>query len=104
MTERSDAMRAVLTVRDLIQKLEALPPDLPVYVADWNEEYAKDWPLVEESIHVLPPETLRQEGSAQRSGGNGPVLFEQPLRLCLGTSAERVERQRAVRAAREKMP
>lgn len=87
VTERSDAMRAVLTVRDLIQKLETLPPDLPVYLADWNEEWVEDWPLVEESIHTLPAETVRDR--------HGTVLFEQPLRLCLGTSAERATRRSA---------
>lgn len=77
MIERPDAMRAVLTVRALIEKLETLPPDLPVYLGDWNEEYEEDWPLVEEDIHTLPAVTVRDR--------HGAVLFEQPLRLCLGT-------------------
>jgi hypothetical protein len=85
MTERSDAMRAVLTVRALIEKLETLPPDLPVYLADWNEEYEEDWPLVEELIHVLPPRVVHRHPRTD-------VLFEQPRRLCLGTSPERATR------------
>lgn len=60
MNERSDAMRRVLTVRDLIKKLSALPPDL-------------------ETIHTLVPRVVRDRYSEA-------VLFEQPLRLCLGTN------------------
>lgn len=95
MKERLDAMRAVLTVRDLIRTLATLPPDLPVYLADWNEEYAKDWPLVEENIHTLPAEVLHDS--------LGGVLFEQPLRLCLGTNDDRVRRA-ANRASRRAPP
>jgi hypothetical protein len=87
MTERSDAMRAVLTVRDLIQKLETLSPDLPIYLADWNEEYEEDWPLIEENIHTLEVRTVRDR--------LGTMLFEQPRRLCLGMSAQRMARRGA---------
>lgn len=83
-TERPDAMRAALTVRALIQKLETLPPDLPIYLADWNEEFEEDWPLVEESIHTLKARDVYRHGT---------LLFEQPRRLCLGVSAERVTRR-----------
>ena len=87
MTDRSDAMRAVLTVRDLIQKLETLPADLPIYLADWNEEYEEDWPLVEENIHTLEARAVRDK--------LGTALFAQPRRLCLGMSAERGVRRGA---------
>ena len=87
MIERTDSMRTVLTVRDLIQKLETLPADLPVYLADWSEEYAEDWPLVEQSLHVLEAKIV--------SDRRGTTLFEQPCRLCLGMSAEHVARRGA---------
>lgn len=38
------------TVAQLIAALQKLPQDLPVYVADWNEEYAPDWPLNDATI------------------------------------------------------
>lgn len=91
MMERPDAMRAVLTVSALIEKLETLPPDLPVYLADWNEEYEEDWPLVEELIHVLPTKTVHADQARLRP--EGAVLFEQPRRLCLGMSPDRVTRR-----------
>jgi hypothetical protein len=91
MTERQDAMRTVLTVRDLIETLKTLPPDLPVYLADWNEEYAEDWPLVEELIHVLPTKVVHGRHSWTEDAD--AVLFEQPRRLCLGMSTERVTRR-----------
>lgn len=84
MTERPEAMHAVLTVRDLIQLLSTYPPDLPIYLADWNEEYAEDWPLTADSIHVLKQHSVRDFGA---------LLFDQPQRLCLGTSAERINRR-----------
>ena len=85
MTERADAMRAALTVRDLIQILSSYPPDLPIYLADWNEEYAEDWPLTAESLHVLKQRSVRDRGDA--------LLFDQPQRLCLGASAELINRR-----------
>lgn len=39
-----------LTVAQLIKALSKLPQDLPVYVADWNEEYSPDYPLVDATI------------------------------------------------------
>jgi len=33
---------SVMTVARLIELLQAMPQDLPVYLADWNEEYAAD--------------------------------------------------------------
>lgn len=38
-----------MTVSELIERLQQLPSELPVYVADWNEKYAPDNPLDEES-------------------------------------------------------
>jgi hypothetical protein len=72
---RGDAHR-VLTVGDLIRVLECHPPELPIYLADWNEEYAEDWPLVVEEIHVLDNKLVHDK--------TGRLLFEQPRRLCLG--------------------
>ena len=34
-----------ITVRDLIELLQNLSGDLPVYLGDWNEQYAYDHPL-----------------------------------------------------------
>jgi hypothetical protein len=34
-----------MTVADLIAKLQQLPADLPVYLGDWNEQYAPDQPM-----------------------------------------------------------
>lgn len=86
MTERADAMRAALTVRDLVQLLSSYAPDLPIYLADWNEEFEEDWPLIAEHIHVLKPHAVRHRGT---------LLFDQPQRLCLGMSAERIDRRGA---------
>lgn len=52
------------------------PPELPIYLADWNEEYAEDWPLVAEEIYVLDGKPVHDK--------LGRLLFEQPRRLCLG--------------------
>ena len=87
MNDRSDAMQAVLTVGDLIRILSTYPPDLPIYLADWNEEYAEDWPLTADTVHVLEQHSVCERG--------GALLFEQPPRLCLGTSAERINRRGA---------
>lgn len=34
-----------MTVAELIERLKALPAELPVYLADWSEGYAFDHPL-----------------------------------------------------------
>ena len=34
-----------MTVKSLIELLQALPQDLPVYLADWNEGYASVIPI-----------------------------------------------------------
>jgi hypothetical protein len=34
-----------MIVKQLIELLQALPQDLPVYLGDWNECYAADIPL-----------------------------------------------------------
>jgi hypothetical protein len=34
-----------MTVKQLIELLQALPQELPVYLADWNECYASDIPI-----------------------------------------------------------
>lgn len=42
-----------MTVKELIEKLSALPPEskeLPVFVSDWNEQYYPDTPLSSASI------------------------------------------------------
>jgi len=79
-TPSSEARRGdnaqVLTVGDLLRVLATHPPELPIYLADWNEEYAEDWPLVAEEIYVLDGKTIRDK--------LGRLLFEQPRRLCLG--------------------
>ncbi len=47
----------MMTLRELIVHLEGLASepglaDLPVYLADWSEEYAADEPLVHERIAI----------------------------------------------------
>jgi hypothetical protein len=34
-----------MTVAQLIEALQAMPQDLPVYLGDWNEGYAADIPI-----------------------------------------------------------
>ena len=34
-----------MTVKQLVEMLQALPQDLPVYLGDWNECYAPDIPI-----------------------------------------------------------
>lgn len=74
--ERRGDMKRVVIVGDLLRVLAEHPPDLPIYLADWNEEYAEDWPLVAEEICVLDQKPVRDK--------LGNLLFEQPRRLCLG--------------------
>ena len=52
-----------MTVAELINRLQQLPADLPVYVGDWNEGYAPDCPLDGASgPTVLPPRTVTRRG------------------------------------------
>ena len=69
-------MAKVLTVADLIRVLAEQPPELPIYLADWNEEWAPDWPLIKEEIRVLEQRAVHDR--------IGTLLFNQPKRLCLG--------------------
>jgi len=73
---RRGDMKRVVTVGDLLRVLADHPPDLPIYLADWNEGYDQDWPLAAEEIVVLDSMPVRDK--------LGNLLFEQPRRLCLG--------------------
>lgn len=51
-----------MTVAELIERLQKLPADLPVYLGDWNEQYAPDHPM-DKAIDgpvVAPPESRRR--------------------------------------------
>ena len=49
-----------MTVAELIEQLQKLPADLPVYLADWNEGYAPDWALdLNDRPTVMSPYTTR---------------------------------------------
>lgn len=45
-----------MTVAELIAKLQTMPQDLPVYLADWNEGYVADYELCESAVNVNPEE------------------------------------------------
>lgn len=47
-------METAATVAELIAMLQALPPDLPVYLGDWNEQFAHD-------AQLLTPDNPRVE-------------------------------------------
>lgn len=80
VADRRGDMAKVLTVADLIRVLADQPSDLPIYLADWNEEWADDWPLVKEEICVLEQRAVHDR--------IGRLLFNQPRRLCLGKSTK----------------
>jgi hypothetical protein len=44
-----------MTVQELIVLLQQLPNDLPVYLGDWNEQYAYDNPLGPEDYPRVSP-------------------------------------------------
>ena len=41
-----------MSVKDLIEFLKKVDPDLRVYLADFNEDYRPPLPLAEDDIHV----------------------------------------------------
>lgn len=75
-SSRRGDMARIITVGDLLRVLADHPPELPVYLADWNEEFEEDWPLVTGEIRVLDQKPVYDK--------LGNLLFEQPRRLCLG--------------------
>ena len=66
-----------MTVAELIEQLQKLPADLPVYLADWNEGYAPDFPMTVDSgpaVVAMQPATLRRPSLPERVvlGGEKP--------------------------------
>jgi len=66
-----------MTVTDLIEQLQKLPADLPVYLADWNEGYAPDCPMTVDDgpvVVALERETSRSPSLPERVvlGGRKP--------------------------------
>jgi hypothetical protein len=52
-----------MTVAELIKQLQKLPADLPVYLGDWNEQYAPDSPMGDDDgPWVNPPRDIKQQG------------------------------------------
>lgn len=66
-----------MKIKELIEILLNHDQELPVYLADWNEQYAPDEPLTAEAIHVEA--SLR----TYRYGELTPAL-DLPQRLVLG--------------------
>jgi hypothetical protein len=50
-------IEVAITVRELIALLQDLPGELPVYLGDWNEQYAHDHPLESEDNPCVLPAT-----------------------------------------------
>jgi hypothetical protein len=59
-----------MTVAELIDKLREMPQDLPVYITDWNENYAPDMPLSPHQVQVAQPQTFAK--------------VDHPLRVSIG--------------------
>lgn len=61
---KEDAM----TVAELIEQLQKLPADLPVYIADWNEGYAPDWPMTADiGPRVVASHDIHRDGILELS-------------------------------------
>jgi hypothetical protein len=63
-----------VTVKQLIEMLQTLPQDLPVYLADWSESYAADIPL-DDGPQLLP----RVAEAVER-----PRKWNHPRRVVIG--------------------
>lgn len=50
-----------MTVRELIEKLGAVPPETEVLVADWNEEYGAPAPLTCMQFYETDCEVVLEE-------------------------------------------
>jgi hypothetical protein len=53
-----------MTVTELIEQLQKLPADLPVYLADWSEGYAQDFQM---TIDNGPIVVAMEPGMSTRS-------------------------------------
>jgi hypothetical protein len=73
-----------LTVRDLIALLSELPPDLPVYLADWNEHYAVDFELT----HAFSGEPPYAYVAEPWQGRRWPEVEKLPRRVVIGPGAK----------------
>ena len=71
-----------MTVKQLIELLQALPQDLPVYLSDWNEGYAADIPLdhVDAGREVDGPQLLPRVAEADER----PRKWNHPRRVVIG--------------------
>ena len=47
----------MITVEELISELQKLPRHLPVYMADWNEQYAPDHEVSDISVKPAGPQS-----------------------------------------------
>lgn len=55
-----------MTVTELIEQLQKLPADLPVYLADWSEGYVPDCPCAGPEVVALERETSRGPSLPER--------------------------------------
>ncbi len=58
-----------MTVIELIEQLQKLPANLPVYLADWNEGYAPDYPMTVNDgpvVEMAQNETPRRASLPER--------------------------------------
>ena len=65
-----------MTVKQLIELLQALPQDLPVYLSDWNEGCEPDISLDSMDIQPLLPRVV--EAHVQ------PPYWNHPRRVVIG--------------------
>jgi len=69
-----------MTVKQLIEQLQALPQDLPVYLADWNEGYAADIPIDHVDFEDNGPQLLPRVAEAVAR----PSKWNHPRRVVIG--------------------
>ena len=69
-----------MTVKQLIELLQTLPQDLPVYLADWSEGYAADIPLDHVGREDDGPQLLPRVAEAVER----PRKWNHPRRVVIG--------------------
>lgn len=71
-----------MTVKKLIELLQALPQDLPVYLGDWNEGYAPDIPIdfIGDNREAAGPQLLPRVAEAVKDTRK----WDHPRRVVIG--------------------